>query len=507
MMSTPHVHFRRRRLLAYGLLVTLGGLALIELAARWLEPTTHRALREFHLGDALAEYKLWQQTLFLSFGGIHRPDPELLWRFRSGLRQPLFTTNSRGLLTAEEIEFHKARNTVRILLLGDSSPVGLGLHNRAEAFGELAAQMLQQRWRGQKKIELINAAVSGYTSEQAKRFLQSEGLRYQPDFVVCYLGNNDGSINGYLTDREIFGAQQWSRTVRTALNRLAIYRVLRALISPVLSDLRSARTGSPTVRVSPEEFGENIHDIADISREIGAQAIFINPPVPFRWPAGLQFKLFSRMADSAGQWVVADPIQRCLERPAAYCLDSTAINRPYGRIDPYVREVFASAYADRGEIDSIEATYVERLVTTPDDPLWLNNLGVVYWKKKEFRRATDLFERSVMRDSSFTIARYNLGITLADVGDSVRSQAVLRETVDHDIYSLRMKTPYRRALFAAASRPVGLILDAADIFLTRDNERLFLDHCHPTPEGHALIATALARMIDSLLTSENNRSI
>ncbi|MFC1475563.1 GDSL-type esterase/lipase family protein [Candidatus Zixiibacteriota bacterium] len=499
-MSGASTPIRRGRLPVYAILVTLVVLALLELTARLAEPTAHRTLREFRLGDVLTEYKLWQQTLFLSFGGIHRPDPELLWRFRSRLRRPLFTTNSRGLLTAEEIEYQKPPNTTRILLLGDSSPVGLGLQRREEAFGELAAQLLQRKLRGQKKIELLNAAVSGYTSEQAKRFLQKEGLQYQPDFVVCYLGNNDGSINGYLTDREIFAAQDWSRTARTALNRLAMYRMLRALISPVLGGQGSAKTGSPLVRLSPGEFGENIEALADISRSIGARAIFVNPPVPYRWPAGLQFKIFSRMADSAGQWVVADPVQQHLERPVAYCLDSATINRPYGRVDPYVREVLASAYADQGAADSIEAYYTDRLKTSPDDPLYLNNLGVILWQKKEFRRAVELFERGVALDSLFNVSRYNLGIALADLGDSLRSREVLRETVDRDWYSLRIKTPYRQALFAAGASSGGLVLDAAELFRIHGNEQLFIDHCHPTPEGHALIAAELARMIDSLLT-------
>jgi lysophospholipase L1-like esterase len=486
----------------YGLLVTLVVLALIELAARLAEPATQRVLREFRLGDALAEYKLWQQTLFLSFGGIHQPDPELLWRFRSRLRRPLFTTNSRGLLTAEEIEYHKPLNTIRILLLGDSSPVGLGLQCREEAFGELATQLLQRKWRGQKRIELINAAVSGYTSEQAKRFLAKEGIRYQPDFVVCYLGNNDGSINGYLTDREIIAAQQWSRSARTALNRLATYRMLRALISPVLADLRLAKTGSPKVRLSPGEFGENVGEIAEISRKVGARAIFINPPVPYRWPAGLQFKIFSRMADSAGHWVVADPIQQRLERPVTYCLDSTTFNRPYGHVDPYVREVLASAHTDYGTADSMETIYAGRLESTPNDPVSLNNLGVIFWRKKEFRRAADLFERCVALDSAFNVSRYNLGIALADLRDSALSREVLRETVDRDLYSLRIKSAYRSALFDAAAESGGLALDAAGLFLAHGNEQLFIDHCHPTPEGHALIAGQLAGLIDSLLKGQ-----
>jgi lysophospholipase L1-like esterase len=495
----PQPYIQRRRLPLYAGLIVAAVLAVLELAARLIEPTALRTLREFRLDEALAEYKLWQQTLFMSFGGAHQPDPLLLWRFRPGLDQSLFQTNSRGLLAADEIDEQKPPNTVRVLLLGDSSPVGLGLRTRAEAFGEVAAGLLQHNWRGLKKIELINAAVSGYSSEQAKRFLLTEGLRYQPDMVVCYLGNNDGAINGYLSDREIFAAQDWSRGMRTRLQRLALYRLLRAALSPMLAALRSPATGTPAVRLSAEEFGDNVKRIIDSSRQAGAGAVFINPPVPLRWPAGLQFKLFSRLADSAGRWVMADQLQRNLARPVAYCLDSTFLQRPGGRVDEYVREVFAAAYADSGLLDSIEADYRGRLAAAPDDPLFLNNLGVAYWRQHRFDRAVEVLERCVARDTMFAPGYYNLGIVLNDMGENERAQAVLQEAVDRDVYSLRIKTPYRRALFDAVASSGGVLLDGVGLFQTYGNGHLFIDHCHPTAEGHALLGSRLAEIIDSLL--------
>lgn len=498
LIVTPEAHIGRVRRTIFSVVFTLAGLVVIELAARWAEPTAYRKMQSFRLSDALSEYKLWQQTLFLSFGGVHQSDPELLWRFRPRLRQSLFITNSRGLLTDEEIAYEKSPNTLRILLLGDSSPVGLGLRRREEAFGERAVHMLQEKWRGRKRIELVNAAVGGYTSEQGKRFLQAEGIKYRPDFVVCYFGNNDASINGHLTDREIFAAHRWAQKARVVLYRLATYRLLRNLISPALPDVRFTATDTPTVRLTPDEFGENMAEIAALTAGIGARAIFVNPPVPYRWPAGLQFKIFSRMTDSAGQWVVADPMQRQLERPVAYCFDPAMINRPYGRIDPYVREVFASAYADRGEAGSIESVYIERLKAAPHDPVSLNNLGVLYWSQKAHDQAVGLFERCLEADSAFNVARYNLGIALADAGDSTRAREILHDTADRDYFSLRIKTPYRKALFNAAAAGGAFVLDAAALFMENGNEHLFIDHCHPTPEGHLLIAEHLAALIDSL---------
>jgi len=488
-----------RRLVAYALVITVAGLVLLELFARWAEPAAYRNLRNFRLTEALAEYKLWQQTLFMSFGGVHQPDPELLWKFRPRLRQRLFFTNSRGMLAGDDIEYEKPPNTVRILLLGDSSPVGLGLNSRDDAFGELTVRALTENWRGRKRIQLLNAAVSGYTTEQGVRFLQAEGLKYQPDFVVCYFGNNDASINGYLTDREVFAAQGWAQEARAVLYRFAVYRMLRNMLSPVLHTGREVNSGSPTVRVTPDEFRENLSAIADLARDAGARVVLINPPIPSRWPAGLQFKIFAQLTDSAGQWVVADPMQRQLERPVAYCIDSFMANRAYGRTDSYTAAVFASAYADEGKADSIEAMYLHRLAQNPLDPISLNNLGVLYWRQGQYDPAVDHFSRCLAADSSFNVGRYNLGIALADAGDSAEAAAILQEAVDRDYYSLRIKTPYRQALLAVADDRGLPIVDGAEMFAAQGNEHLFIDHCHPTPEGHRLLAERLAVVIDSLL--------
>ncbi len=496
--NTRTVRLGPARVAAYSLVVTVVCLLLLEFAARLVEPAARRELRDFQVETALSRYRLWQQTLFRSFGGVHQPDPNFLWTMRPNLRQPLLTTNSRGLLGREEIPYEKPPNTIRILLVGNSSPVGLGLRSRDEAFGERTAVYLQRERRGLQQIELINAAVSGYTSEQVRRLVEQEGLRYSPDVVVCYLGNNDGSINGYLSDAEIFAAQEWAQSLRTILYRSALYRMLRGLLSPVLRDFRGEQT-TPKVRVSVPRFAENLTVIGEAASAVGAHTVFVNPPVPYRWPAGLQFKLFSEMTDQRGQLVMADPLQRTLARPVAYCIDSTFINRPYGKIDPYVQAVFASAWDIAADAPAAIAEYQAKLEQTPDDVIARNNLGVVYWRTADYGQAREQFTKCLLADSSLNVARYNLGITVLSAGDSTAAWELLAETIDRDAYSLRIKTPYRQAIHTAADACGGTVFDAADLFWEAGNEHLFIDHCHPTPEGHRLIAESLANVIDSLL--------
>jgi tetratricopeptide (TPR) repeat protein len=266
----------------------------------------------------------------------------------------------------------------------------------------------------------------------------------------------------------------------------------------MLPATRATGHAEPVVRVMPEEFGENLASMADLARDIGAPMIVINPPIPYRWPAGLQFKIFAHMTDSAGQWVVADPVQRQLERPVAYCLDSSFTRRGK-RGDPYAEAVFTSAYMDQGNVDSIETMYAQRLAENPEDVFNLNNLGVLYWRQKKYSQAMEFFHRCLELDSSFNVGRYNLGISLADAGDTARAREVLRQAVDLDYYSLRIKTPYRRELAVAAGEHGAEVIDGPGLFAAWGNERLFIDHCHPTPEGHILLAERLAVVIDSLM--------
>lgn len=126
----------------------IGGL---ELAARLLEGWAREP------GDPTASGASWQVALFRQFGGLHESDPELLWRHRADLPDP-FRTNSQHTFGAE---FSRAKpaSVYRILVLGDSTPVGIGMVQREDAFGEVLAGMLAPELAAAgRAVELVNAA-------------------------------------------------------------------------------------------------------------------------------------------------------------------------------------------------------------------------------------------------------------------------------------------------------------------------------------------------------------
>ncbi len=95
--------------------------------------------------------------------------------------------NSKGLRD-REYPYEKPAGTRRILVLGDSMTWGLGVGDD-ELFTEVLEKRLETE---QPRWEVINAAVSGYGTDQEFLFLRQEGFKYQPDIVMVlfYLVND-----------------------------------------------------------------------------------------------------------------------------------------------------------------------------------------------------------------------------------------------------------------------------------------------------------------------------
>lgn len=132
-------------------------------------------------------------------------DPELFWKLLPDTRLaeenwPFFgvISNSQSLREDHEIPFAKPMGQTRILFLGDSCTFGYGVAHDA-AFVEVTESLLKQQGRD---VECINAGVPGYTLFQGCRYLETQGLNYQPDLVVFNFGWNDTGMWDQFGDRE-----------------------------------------------------------------------------------------------------------------------------------------------------------------------------------------------------------------------------------------------------------------------------------------------------------------
>jgi len=482
-------------------IIFLISLAILEGGCRLLE----HFLKKNAVSDNIT--KGWQTHFFKSFLDWHEPDPDLLWRFKANIDNPLIKTNSAHLI-GDEIPRHKDPDKYRILLLGDSSPVGIGLNSCEKTFGELLRKSLEINLTDYTSVELVNATVSGYTSEQIKHFMILHGWQYRPDLVILYCGNNDASLSGYFSDRELLEASRYRR-LRRIMSHSSLYQTMRGLLSKFLKN-DECLPEELNLRVSPLQFGENLKDITGQCQKHNCPLIIIKPPVPLLWPAGLQFKVFRHLCDKDDKIIMPDEMRDILGREIAYCLDKNL----YKNADIFSTTVFASTFKQELTLDSATGYYKNQLQKDPSNPVLTNNLGVAYWEKG-FHAEADRFLKKARRlfvnqnnmelpiiSSASSPFLFNIGINLLPDGidgltTTCESYRYLDSALQADFLSLRIKKEYLEQIDHLKNEPDLFILDLTEPFAENGGERLFIDHCHPNVTGHEVIALELLKMIST----------
>lgn len=122
------------------------------------------------------------------------PARYLPYRLKPGSDGMLFQShiviNSRGF-RGPEIPAEKG-NTYRIVVLGESTTFGITLSAEDRPWPELLQQMIRDRLKLQRAVEVINAGVPGYNLDHNLFRFAKDILPLQPDLVLSYHG-----INGF----------------------------------------------------------------------------------------------------------------------------------------------------------------------------------------------------------------------------------------------------------------------------------------------------------------------
>lgn len=493
----------------FALVTFVAGIVIIEALAR----QTESYLQSIEVD---ANQRGWQTRFFSQIMDWHEPDPDLLWRFKSNLQGKLIRTDNNHTLTTGKPN-DATLTPFQVLLLGDSSPVGLGLASRGQAFGELLEYLLGVATGGKRDVRLINAAVSGYSSAQIARQIESRVTAHSPDLVILYCGNNDASISGGLDDNELLESQRLGG-VRKLVDRLASYRLLRNLIQSTKKRQETTETDLK-VRVTPEQYENNLKKIAAVCEAARLPLIIIKPPVPRLWPVGLQFKPFLNDDYGQGGKLLPEPISRILGRKILYCIDSDRLDELYGTADLFTRMVYRS-------IDPITDGLASRIIDESArqdsnllDPITLNNLGVALWHSRQFEKSLESLKlartkwvdgrgqnQTALERTAGAPILYNMGIVFwsqseaepsLPFDESSEAFIYLDSALQDDFFSLRIKRTYCDRIDSLLPQDKLYVITLDSLFAANGGEKLFVDHCHPTAHGHRLIAQALAELITS----------
>lgn len=443
--------------------------------------------------DPVLAHGSWQRNLFAGFMGIHESDPELLWKMKPNLIKPFVKTNRHGL-SGPEIPYSKPSGTLRIMLLGDSTPLGIGLANWSNSFVWILKQVISRYHNG--PVEVVNASTAGYSSLQGLKYLEIEGLKYDPDIVLVYLGNNDASYNGFLCDSALMEKSAGYRHTRKFLNKFQIYRFLKNLLIPVKSGIAHVDDRELQVRVNPEQYAANLLEIYDLCQRNDIELILNTIPVPLTWPPAVEFKVFTEGRDSiSGQLYMPELQRRQLHTQTALALDWQMFEENYGEIDEWSKHVLETAYTDTGALEPKIIEYRSELAVDPDDCNALNNLGVIFWRQSQYDSALVYLRQAVTHDPENPYPLYNLGMTFYRLQQADSAHYYLNSARNNDFNSLRIKENYNQVIVDLARQYDLPLVDLVALFDRVGREKLFVDHCHPNQLGHRLIAEKLAEEI------------
>ena len=185
---------------AYVLFLTVFTLGCVEIGAR------------YYLGHVLQKasdnkFRFNHYRVYEHVPGFHEGDGKEDW----------IVINANGFRRREDVPMKKPAGTTRVFFLGGSAAHGISsaspypiVHVRMEETVDAHLErMLKTSMPGQR-VEVINAAVTGYHVFQHTEYLMSELLAYDPDMVIFFDGANDHYTNNpdfqYMTD---FRYQFW----------------------------------------------------------------------------------------------------------------------------------------------------------------------------------------------------------------------------------------------------------------------------------------------------------
>lgn len=169
------------------------------------------------IGEATVRLVL-PQLLYRFPQGMFVNDPELGYRLTPNFSGVSSTAEYRTTIKTNSVGFRenreftvKASSTYRVLALGDSFTMGVGVEAE-EAMAKVVESLAAER-RVKRPIQVINAGVPGYNTDQELRLLNQLGLRLTPDLVILgfYVGNDIQDnyhapqlrvVDGYLQDGE-----------------------------------------------------------------------------------------------------------------------------------------------------------------------------------------------------------------------------------------------------------------------------------------------------------------
>jgi len=391
------------------------------------------------------------------FVGFSSNNPLFIPRQGPDGKQYLTTApNKLGYFNAQTFPLQKTQGSYRIFTLGGSTTYGRPYDDKTSFSGWLRA--LLPAADNSNNWEVINAGGISYASYRAAHLME-ELVNYQPDLFIIYTGHNE-----FLEERTYSQIKEMPALVRTTVSLLTKTRTWSAMSSglkaiglhPGKNDSNRKQLGLQVDAILDESVGMNRYTRDDPLRD----HILEHYRISLERMVGL--------ARSAGADII-------FVTPASSLNDCSPFKSEH---TPGLSQ------SDRQSTEQVLAQAREKI------------------RQENWQQAVDILEPAVSLDPRHAELQYRLGQALLGLGRFQEADAALTRARDEDVCPLRALTPMRQIVTDVAQEQGIALVDYVKLVEQHmqilkghpiPGEELFLDHVHPTIEGHKILGLALVR--------------
>jgi hypothetical protein len=359
----------------------------------------------------------------------------------------------------------KGRST--ILILGDSTSMSIGVERKTHPF------VLADRPIWPEDTQIINCSLPGMTAADAAAFFLRHKKEWINDLnaVLIYLGNCD------TTSTEVRkGSYTYFRYLKSRLQESMGKTPAKTSIKNRLLHFEWNNTFDPKIEnpEDPADFEHNIRLIYSICKSKSIPVILVRPKANLIFLSGIgkgNFVFYKYLGIKDN---IADKISIPDQR-------------------------FKEALKSQENGDFLEAAKIYKsILTVPPSSsmsneyqlLVMNNYAVAKAESGEYDEAEYLLNLLLKEQGSRKeIFLYNLARISKLRSNENRYRELLVDSYEVDTSLYRVRTPYVTAIDKiVADHPDIRAVDMESLI----PESLYLDHCHPLPEGQVILADKIA---------------
>ena len=268
--------------LARGLLISLGTLLALELAAR----VGAYVVNDFNPYYLLRGFRSWSDDAGEGHSdkrrGYDKFPPNQVIEFGT----PGARINDHGFRGAD-FAGEKPAGTLRVICLGGSSTFGY-TNTDEETYPRILERLFAERRPFEARVEVLNVGIPHANSSNIRAMVEEELLAYEPDLFTFYSGYNDAVYP--LAESE----------VQAASRRLDEYSALYAVIRTLVNKMQWAALDHrwtkyrPSmgpeavelqVRLHEELYADNLTTILELAAERGVDAVLVRQPMTMWYEA------------------------------------------------------------------------------------------------------------------------------------------------------------------------------------------------------------------------------